>query len=141
MQETQGVCVTAYGTNEFPAFFTEKSGCMVSCRVDTPEDCARLIEANTRLDLQTGLLIAVPIPKEHAASGSVIESAIQRAVAEAREKNITGSAETPFILSKVNELTGGASLKSNIALLMNNAQVGSKIAVCLAQLREHCNEG
>ncbi|GAB2227112.1 hypothetical protein Droror1_Dr00008920 [Drosera rotundifolia] len=139
--ETQGVCVAAYGTDEFPAFFTEKSGCKVPCRVDTPEDCARLIEANTRLDLQTGLLIAVPIPKEHAASGSVIESAIQRAVAEAREKNITGSAETPFILSKVNELTGGASLMSNIALLMNNARVGSKIAVCLAQLREHCHEG
>ncbi|GAB2277057.1 hypothetical protein Dimus_011765 [Dionaea muscipula] len=139
--ETQGVCVAAYGTSEFPAFFTEKSGCKVPCRVDSPEDCAKLIEANLKLNLRTGLLIAVPIPKEHAVSGSLIESAIQRALMDAKEKNITGSAETPFVLSRVNELTGGASLASNIALLMNNALVGSKIAVCLAQLRERGHQG
>ncbi|GAB4835261.1 hypothetical protein Ancab_000170 [Ancistrocladus abbreviatus] len=139
--ETQGVCVAAYGTNEFPAFFTEKSGCKVPCCVDTPEDCARLIDVNLKLSLGTGLLIAVPIPKEHAASGSSVESAIQRALQEARESNIKGSAETPFVLTRVNELTGGASLASNIALLKNNAVVGAKIAVCLAQLRGPGHEG
>ncbi|GMH00015.1 hypothetical protein Nepgr_001854 [Nepenthes gracilis] len=139
--ETQGVCVAAYGTDEFPAFFTEKSGCKVSSCIDSPEEGARLIDANVKLNLGTGLLIAVPIPKEQSASGSIIESAIQKALKEAREKNITGSAETPFVLTRVNELTGGASLASNIALLKNNALVGSKIAVCLAQLREHGHIG
>ncbi|XP_074310597.1 pseudouridine-5'-phosphate glycosidase [Silene latifolia] len=132
--ETQGVCVAGYRTNEFPAFFTETSGCKVPCRLDSPQDAARLIEANMKLKLGTGILIAVPIPKEHSASGTFVESAIQRALKEAREKHITGSAETPFLLSRVNELTGGASLASNIALVKNNAIIGSKIAVCLAQL-------
>nr|GMD21807.1 Pseudouridine-5'-phosphate glycosidase [Ipomoea batatas] len=135
--ETQGVCVAAYQTNEFPAFFTEASGCKAPCRVDTPEDCARLIDASTKLGLQTGILIAVPIPKEHSASGSLIESAIQRALLEAEEKSITGNAQTPFLLARVNELTGGASLASNIALVKNNALIGAKIAVFLAQLRCH----
>ncbi|KAG8637341.1 pseudouridine-5'-phosphate glycosidase isoform X5 [Manihot esculenta] len=141
--ETQGVCVATYKTNEFPAFFTEKSGCKVTCRVDTPEDCARLIDANMKLKLGTGILIAVPIPKEHSASGNMIESAIQSALREARDKNITGNAETPFLLARVNEITGGASLASNIALVKNNSLVGAKIAVALAQLREreHSNRG
>lgn len=139
--ETQGVCVAAYKTNEFPAFFTETSGCKVPCRVDSPEDCARLIDANVKLGLGTGILIAVPIPREHSASGSLIESAIQRAMTEARGKNISGNAETPFLLARVNELTGGASLSSNIALVKNNALVGAQIAVALTRLRESCNKG
>ncbi|KDP43637.1 hypothetical protein JCGZ_22951 [Jatropha curcas] len=139
--ETQGVCVAAYKTDEFPAFFTETSGCKAPCRVDTPEDCARLIDVNTKLKLGTGILIAVPIPKEHSASGNLIESAIQIAITEAREKKITGNAETPFLLARVNEITGGASLAANIALVKNNALHGAKIAVALAQLREHSNKG
>ncbi|KAK7313965.1 hypothetical protein VNO77_39172 [Canavalia gladiata] len=136
--ETQGVCVAAYKTNEFPAFFTESSGCKVSCRVDTPEECASLIEANIRLKLGTGILIAVPIPREHSSSGYIIVSAIQKALKEARENNITGNAETPYLLAKVNELTGGSSLAANIALVKNNALIGAKVAVALAQLRENC---
>ncbi|KAF9665623.1 hypothetical protein SADUNF_Sadunf16G0142300 [Salix dunnii] len=139
--ETQGVCVAAYNTNEFPAFFTERSGCKVWLQY-----------ANLKLKLGTGILIAVPIPKEHSASGGLIESAIQIALREARDKNITGNAETPFLLAKVNELTGGASLASSILLLVlstcsdialvkNNALVGAKIAVALTQLKEHSNRG
>ncbi|XP_058199216.1 pseudouridine-5'-phosphate glycosidase isoform X2 [Rhododendron vialii] len=139
--ETQGVCVAAYQTDEFPAFFTETSGCKASCRIDTPEDSARLIVANMKLKLGTGILIAVPIPKEHSASGSLIESAIQKALNEARDKGITGNAETPFLLARVNELTGGASLSSNIALVKNNALVGAKIAVSLAQMGEDDRHG
>ncbi|XP_027079697.1 pseudouridine-5'-phosphate glycosidase [Coffea arabica] len=134
--ETQGVCVAAYGTDEFPAFFTESSGCKAPCRVDTPEDCACVIDANTKLNLKTGILIAVPIPREHSASGNLIESAIQRAIQEAREKSIIGNAETPFLLARVNELTGGASLAANIALVKNNASIGARVAVALARLRE-----
>ncbi|CAI0541820.1 unnamed protein product [Linum tenue] len=99
--ETQGVCVVGYKTDEFPAFFTDTSGCKIP-------------DATTKLKLGNGVLIAVPIPKEQSASGSKIESAIQKALKEAREKNIIGSAETPFLLARVNELTGGASLASSI---------------------------
>ncbi|BAT82998.1 hypothetical protein VIGAN_04009000 [Vigna angularis var. angularis] len=136
--ETQGVCVAAYKTNEFPAFFTETSGCKVSCRVDSPEDCACIIDASFKLKLGNGILIAVPIPQEHSASGHIIESAIHKAIKEARENNITGSAETPFLLAKVNDLTGGASLAANIALVKNNALVGAKVAVALAEKRKNC---
>lgn len=134
--ETQGVTVAAYRTNEFPAFFTESSGCQVSCRLNSPEECARLINANLNLSLGSGILIAVPIPREHAAYGHTIESAIQRALKEAKDKQITGNAATPFLLSRVNKLTGGASLAANIALVKNNAEVGAKIAVALANLRQ-----
>ncbi|KAK4419611.1 Pseudouridine-5'-phosphate glycosidase [Sesamum alatum] len=133
--ETQGVCVAAYQTNEFPAFFTEKSGCKAPCRVNSPEDCARLIDSSINLGLTTGILIALPIPREHSASGNIIESAIQKALNEAREQNVTGSAETPFLLARVSELTEGTSLASNIALVKNNARLGAQIAVSLCQLR------
>ncbi|KAH6837029.1 indigoidine synthase A family protein [Perilla frutescens var. hirtella] len=139
--ETQGVCVAAYQTSQFPAFFTEKSGYKAPCRVDSPEECARLIEASNNLTLRTGILIAVPIPSKHFASGNIIESAIQKALKEAREQNITGSDETPFLLARVNELTGGTSLSANIALVKNNARVGAQIAVSLSQLRqESCKD-
>ncbi|RAL47879.1 hypothetical protein DM860_011464 [Cuscuta australis] len=135
--ETQGVCVAAYQTDEFPAFFTQASGCKAPCRVDTVEDCARLIDASSKLGLESGILIAVPIPKEHSSSGSLFESEIQRALLEAQDKNIIGNAETPFLLARVNELTGGASLASNVALVKNNACIGAQVAVVLAQLRHH----
>ncbi|KAB5520415.1 hypothetical protein DKX38_024734 [Salix brachista] len=148
--ETQGVCVAAYNTNEFPAFFTERSGCKVHLFSLNDFQDAICKSRNLGHGLGTGTLIAVPIPKEHSASGGLIESAIQIALREARDKNITGNAETPFLLAKVNELTGGASLASSIllpvlntcsdiALVKNNALVGAKIAVALAQLKEHSN--
>lgn len=137
--ETQGVTVAAYKTNEFPAFFTEQSGYKVPCRLDTPQECARLLNANLNLKLGSGILIAVPVPKEYAASGNMIESAIKKALKEATDKNVTGNAVTPFLLGRVSELTGGASLAANIALVKNNASVGAKIAVELASLRRNIN--
>ncbi|KAJ6823685.1 uncharacterized protein M6B38_127500 [Iris pallida] len=115
--ETQGVTVAAYKTNEFPAFFTEVSGCKVPCRLDSPEECAKLIHSSLSLNLGTGMLIAVPIPKEYAASGNLIESAIQRALEEAEKKRVIGNASTPFLLARVNELTGGASLTASILFI------------------------
>ncbi|KAH9741570.1 Indigoidine synthase A family protein [Citrus sinensis] len=110
-----------------------------------------VLDVNMKLKLGSGIVIGVPIPREHAAFGRVIESAIQSALREAREKNITGNAETPFLLARVNELTGGFSLASSIlslkfieqyfclfdiALVKNNALIGAKISVALAQLRQ-----
>ncbi|XP_020531118.1 uncharacterized protein LOC18447596 isoform X1 [Amborella trichopoda] len=134
--ETQGVTVAAYRTKEFPAFFTRSSGCKAPCQVDTPEECARLIDSSEKLGMGCGILFGVPIPEEHAASGSLIESAIQRALQEARDNGITGSAETPFLLARVSELTGGASLAANIALVKNNARIGARIAVALSNMRK-----
>ncbi|CAN7097637.1 unnamed protein product [Brassica rapa subsp. narinosa] len=113
--ETQEVYVAAYKSDEFPAFFTEKSGCKAPSRVDSPEDCARVIGkrvdyANMKLNRKAGILFAVPIPKQHSAAGNLIETATQRALTEARKQNVTGNAETPFLLARVNELTGGTSL-------------------------------
>ncbi|KAD5960388.1 hypothetical protein E3N88_11860 [Mikania micrantha] len=135
--ETQGVSVVSYQTDDFPAFFSEKSGCKAPCQLDSPEDCARLI--GKKLDLKSGILIATPIPKEHSVSGNIIESAIQTALREASDKDITGSAETPYLLSRVNELTGGASLESSldIALVKNNAVLGAQIAVALSHIQDH----
>nr|XP_009405707.1 PREDICTED: uncharacterized protein LOC103988795 isoform X1 [Musa acuminata subsp. malaccensis] len=139
--ETQGVTVAAYKTNEFPAFFSGTSGCKVPCRVDTPEQCARLIHANLKLGLGSGMLIAVPIPEKHVSAGNVIESAIQKSLEEAKLKNVTGNAATPFLLARVNELTGGVSLAANITLVKNNAFVGAKIAVALANLQQCSKNG
>ncbi|CAL9186182.1 unnamed protein product [Musa hybrid cultivar] len=139
--ETQGVTVAAYKTNEFPAFFSGTSGCKVPCRVDTPEQCARLIHANLKLGLGSGMLIAVPIPEKHVSAGNVIESAIQKSLEEAKLKNVTGNAATPFLLARVNELTGGVSLAANITLVKNNAFVGAKIAVALANLQRCSKNG
>eukprot|EP00897_Mesotaenium_endlicherianum_P009793 jgi/Mesen1/8842/ME000053S08247 len=129
--ETQGVTVVAYGCDEFPAFFTRHSGCHAPCRLDTPEACAALLEANGRLELRSGVVIGVPIPNEHVAAAALVESAIASALQEARQQQIAGSRITPFLLKRISELTGGASLEANIALVKNNARVGALIAKAL----------
>eukprot|EP00164_Ancoracysta_twista_P003006 GFYU01004007.1.p1 GENE.GFYU01004007.1~~GFYU01004007.1.p1 ORF type:complete len:358 (-),score=91.87 GFYU01004007.1:134-1177(-) len=135
--ETQGVTVVGYGTDDFPAFFAPTSGYQASCRFDCPFMLAKMIHANAELQLGSGTVIGVPIPKEEAADGAVVEKAIEVAVREAKEKNVTGREVTPFLLARVNELTKGASLKSNIALVKNNARVGAQIAASLSKIRNN----
>ncbi|KAM7414898.1 hypothetical protein PAMA_019626 [Pampus argenteus] len=132
--ETQGVCVATYGSSKnFPAFFSPQSGFSSPYQVCNPEEAAKLIASTLSLGLQSGVLLAVPIPEEHAAAGQQIEQAIQTAVTEASGKGITGRDVTPFILQKVNKLTEGKSLQANIALIRNNAKVGSQIACALSK--------
>ncbi|KAM9311495.1 uncharacterized protein PAF06_009309 [Gastrophryne carolinensis] len=134
--ETEGVCVSTFGdSRDFPAFFTPSSGFQAPCHVRNEEEAAKLIARSLELRLGSGLLIAVPIPPEHAASGQIIEEVIQQALQEARLQGILGKEITPFVLQRVNELTGGKSLESNIALVKNNARVGSRIAVALSKLQ------
>lgn len=142
--ETQGVCVATYGTSkDFPAFFSPQSGFSSPFNVSNPEEAAKLIASTLSLGLRSGLLLAVPIPEEHAAAGQQIEEAIQAAVMAARAEGITERDVTPFILQKVNDLTKGKSLQANIALIHNNAKVGSQIACALSKqmsegkLKEH----
>ncbi|XP_063052293.1 uncharacterized protein zgc:136858 [Engraulis encrasicolus] len=135
--ETQGVCVATYGDSKnFPAFFTSQSGYSSPYHVANPQEAAELIAGTLSLGLQSGLLLAVPIPQEHSATGGEIEDAIQRALAEASSKGIKGRDVTPFILQTVNELTKGKSLQANIALIHNNAKVGSQIASALSERKQ-----
>ncbi|XP_068258428.1 uncharacterized protein [Nyctibius grandis] len=140
--ETQGVCVAAFGeSREFPAFFSRQSSFQAPYQVQDEEEAAELIASALGLGLSSGVLIAVPCPQERAASGQVIEEAIQQALSEARSKGITGKELTPFTLQKLNELTGGKSLDSNVALIQNNARVGSCIAVALSKLQKARRKG
>lgn len=133
--ETQGVCVATYGSDEFPAFFTRSSGCSSPHRVDDPQECARMIEANRLLELQNGLLFAVPIPEDQMGDAVTVQSAIDHALVEVDEKGIIGKDVTPFLLERVNTLSGGKSLAANIALIRNNARIGAQIAASCAALR------
>ncbi|XP_035686031.1 pseudouridine-metabolizing bifunctional protein C1861.05-like [Branchiostoma floridae] len=132
--ETQGVSVMTYGnTTDFPAFFTQKSGFHSPYNVTSPEEAAEVIDNHFSLGLDSGLLIAVPIPEQHAAQK--VEDAIQRAVQQASEEGVRGDKVTPYILGKVDELTQGKSLAANIALMENNAAVGSQLAWALSHRR------
>jgi len=132
--ETHGVPVIGYGSDEFPAFYTRKSGFKADYRVDSPEVVARALKAKWDLNLKGGVVIGNPIPEEFEMDYDVITNAIEDALKEAKEKGIVGKATTPFLLAKVKALTGGTSLVSNIELVYNNARVGSQIAIELAKL-------
>ena len=126
--ETQGVPVIGYRTDEFPAFYTTTSGYSVQSRVDSAEEIARCMKIKWELGLEGGLVIANPVLREDAMDEIVIEDAISKSLKEASEKGIDGKAVTPFLLERISQLTDGESLKTNIALVCNNALVGAKIA-------------
>ncbi|XP_069105872.1 uncharacterized protein [Argopecten irradians] len=140
--ETQGVCVASYGPGQdFPAFFTPRSGLKAPYNVEDPGNAARLIDTHHRLGLDSGILLAVPIPEEQSGQGQIIEEAIQVAVSKASVMGVSGKEVTPFILQQVNEITQGASLEANVALIRNNAKVGSQIAHQLSALRKASPDG
>ncbi len=132
--ETKGVPVLGYGTEELPAFFTRKSGFGVDYRLDTPEEVAAAFHAQRAMGLKGGMLLANPIPEEYAMDADVINKAIDQAVADSRAQGIHGKATTPFLLARLEEITGGSSLESNIRLVFNNARVAAQTAVELSKL-------
>lgn len=134
--ETQGVAVVALGTDEFPAFFTRSSGCASPLRADSAAQVAALLHAGSTLGLESGTLVAVPIPAEAEAEAGPVQAAIDQALAEVAEKGVLGRDVTPYVLGRVNELTQGSSLAANIALIRNNAAHGAAIAVELATDRK-----
>jgi len=131
--ETAGVPVIGYGTDEFPAFYSRRSGLPVDARVDTPQEAAAIIRAGARLGLPAGMLITVPVPADDELPPDKVEAAIASALTEAEARAIEGSASTPFLLRWVARQTDGASLKANIALLENNAAVAAQIALALSE--------
>jgi pseudouridine-5'-phosphate glycosidase len=126
--ETLGVPVIGYQTDEFPAFYSRESGLPVSARADSPAEAAEIATAHWQIAGKGGLLVAVPLPVEDAIPAAEVETHIQQAMAEVQEQNITGQAVTPFLLARVSELSGGDSLRANLALLKNNAKVAAEIA-------------
>ncbi len=129
--ETRGVPVIGYKTDELPAFYTRKSGLPVDFRLDTPEEIAAAFSAKRAMHLAGGMLVTNPIPEEYSMDPGVINRAIDDAVAEAARLNIGGKALTPFLLDKIQKITGGDSLASNIQLVLNNARLAAKIAAAL----------
>jgi pseudouridine-5'-phosphate glycosidase len=132
--ETQGVPVLGYGTDEFPAFFARRSGHRLEHRFDSTEELAKVIRAQRRLGLLTGIVVANPIPEEDALPAEEIEEIIAKANSEASATGVTRKELTPYLLSRVNALTGGRSLKANIALVKNNAALAAEVAVALSKL-------
>ncbi|MDB5461142.1 MAG: Indigoidine synthase family protein [Caulobacteraceae bacterium] len=131
--ETEGVPVVGYGTDKFPAFWSRDSGLPAPMRLDTPEAVAELIRVRRRLGLTGGVVVANPVPVEDEIPGEEIAGHIAQAVSEANDRGITGKRVTPFLLGRLFELTEGASLTTNIALVHNNAAVAARLAGALRQ--------
>lgn len=133
--ETQGVMVIGYQTDEFPAFFSRSSGLRLTARSDSPQEIAAIAKAHWQAGIVSAVLVTNPPPLESALPLDEIETVILKAIHEAEAKGIFGSAATPFLLSQVNQLTGGQSMHTNLALLRSNARLAAQIAVALAPLR------
>jgi len=132
--ETKGAPVVGYQTGSLPGFYTRESGFAVNYRIDTAEDAAIAMQAKWDLQLQGGMVIANPIPEEHALDPTEIDGVIDDAITEMKQKGITGKDTTPFLLERIAERTGGKSLDANIQLVLNNAKLAAQIAVAFARL-------
>jgi pseudouridylate synthase len=132
MLETLGVLVLGYGTDEFPAFYTRRSGLRLEHRCDTVEDVARIAAARWELG-QGGILVANPIPHAAELPAAQINGAIEQAVAAAARDGISGKALTPYLLSELARATAGASIRANRALALNNVRLGAALAQALAR--------
>ncbi|MBC7241606.1 MAG: pseudouridine-5'-phosphate glycosidase [Anaerolineae bacterium] len=126
--ETHAVPVLGYNTDEFPAFFTPRSGLMVDAAVRSPAEVARIALRHWETGMRSAVLVAVPPPAEEALAPEVAEAAISQALTEAEERGVRGWELTPFVLDRLVEITAGASLRANLALLRNNAHVAAQIA-------------
>lgn len=131
--ETFGVPVVGFKTNEFPAFYTRKSGLDVDYRVDNVMDLAHAIFTKWDLGLNGGILVANPILKKYQMKFEPITHAIEEAIQAAEKKGIKGKKITPFLLAKIEKLTKGKSLDANIQLVFNNAKLAAKLAVAFSK--------
>lgn len=131
--ETKGIPVITYGQNEFPSFYSRKSGFTSPMRLDTAKEIAALLQSKWQLGLSGSVLIANPVPAEQEIVADEMEKHIQQALNAAKEKDITGKEVTPFLLKYIAEHTKGESLETNISLIKHNAKVGAEIAVALTK--------
>ena len=133
--ETQGVSILSYKSKSFANFYSSETNHGVDMTFDDPLEAARVIYAKRSFPLNGGILISNPCPAEYSMPHEKIDSIIEEALKEAEKEGVKGKDATPFLLKKIVELTGGESLETNIALVLNNAVLGAKIAVQYAKLR------
>ncbi|MFA5765135.1 MAG: pseudouridine-5'-phosphate glycosidase [Bacilli bacterium] len=126
--ETKAIEVIGYQTDFLPAFYTSKSEFKVNHRLDSALEIAQLMQAKWEMGLRGGIIVANPIPKEYEVDPIIIDKAIEIAIKEMNELHITGNKTTPYLLAKIKEITGGASLDANIQLVYNNCKLASNIA-------------
>jgi pseudouridine-5'-phosphate glycosidase len=133
--ETHGVPVISCECDDFAAFYTRESGFQADFRIDDPAEQARFIRAKWALGLTGGVVISTPVPAAHEMPRDEIEAITQQALADAGAQGITGKAVTPFVLTRIQALTGGRSLATNMALIKHNAEVGAQLACALQAFR------
>ena len=131
--ETKGIPVITIGQNEFPSFYSRKSGFSSPLRSDDIIEIANMLHAKWRMGLNGAVLIANPVPAGHEIIAEEMEVHIQKALNAAKERKITGKEVTPFLLQFISEHTKGESLEANIALIKNNAKVGAELAVAYSK--------
>lgn len=132
--ETQGVPVLGYGCDNLPLFYSHQSSYPVNQRVDSAEEMARIVQAHHTLGLKNGILVTSPVPIEDEVPAEQISGIIESAVAEAEENGIRGAEITPWLLSRIAELSNNQSMVANIALLKNNGYVAGLIATAYQEL-------
>ena len=126
--ETKGIPVFCYQTDELPAFYTRHSGIKAPFRADSPEELANIWNTKKNLGIEGGFIVANPIPEQFSMNPKRINAAIDQAIDEMNKLGIHGKETTPYLLDKVQKLTGGDSLESNIRLVLNNAKLAAAIA-------------
>lgn len=133
--ETYGVPVIAYGQDDLPAFWSRQSGLKAPLRLDDPRAIARAHLTRQAMGLAGGQLVTNPIPADDEIAFNEMQVAVATAIADATSTGVTGKEVTPFLLSRIYDLTAGRSLHANIALMLNNARLAAQIAKELTQER------
>jgi pseudouridine-5'-phosphate glycosidase len=130
--ETQGVPVLSCGHDHFAAFYVRDSGHRADLRLDDAAAQARFVRTKWSLGLAGGVLLSTPVPEADALPRALVDGWIEQALADAGHQGIGGKAVTPFLLARIEQLSGGRSLAANVALVKHNAEVGARLAVALA---------
>ena len=129
--ETHSVTVVGYKCDQLPAFYSRSSDLPIDVRSDTPDEIVELFQSQRELGLQSALLVTVPVPVAAQVESSILNKVLEDSLAEAERQKITGSYVTPFLLARMTEKSGGATLRANVALLENNVRVAARIASAL----------
>ena len=129
--ETYGITVVGYQCNEMPAFYSRRSGLPVDLSAASPAEVAQIFRAQQALEIRSALLVTVPVPEEFEFPAAELERTLNSAIQSAEQEQVGGRELTPFLLSRMAQMSEGATLRTNIALLENNARVAAAIAVAL----------
>ncbi len=131
--ETYGINVVGYGCDEMPAFYSRQSGLPIDVRCDSPEEVTRLFKTQHELGIESALLVTVPVPAATEVPEEALKKILDQSLSDAEKSNVSGRDVTPFLLARMAQLSEGATLRANIALLENNARVAAQIASALSQ--------